>query len=314
MSDATFFLAIDAGGTKTDFLLADASRELARVRTGSIKLLNTLPEIAENHLVEALRELEQLSGIAPTRITRTCIGTSGYSVPLVADWIREQFQWRTRGELLLCGDEEIALEAAFPGGRGVLALAGTGANVVGRTSDGRMARAGGWGPVLADEGSGHWIGLQAIRAGFRAKDEGRQTELLKAVQREWKLETIRELIQAGNTNPPPPFAELTRVVMDCAARGDVIAREVLEQGGKEMARLVAIVIDKLSLLESESATVPEIAVAGSILQSVAPVRDAMVAELRRRWSQVTVLLKSVDPVQGALWRARAAETNASVAS
>ena len=33
----SFFLALDAGGTKTDYVLADETRELARVRTGTIK-------------------------------------------------------------------------------------------------------------------------------------------------------------------------------------------------------------------------------------------------------------------------------------
>lgn len=304
-----YFLAIDAGGTKTDLLLADATRELARVRTGSIKLLNTPPEIAEEHLVQALVEIEQISGIAAARITRTCIGTSGYSVPLVADWIREQFQWRTRGELLLCGDEEIALDAAFEGRRGILALAGTGSNVVGRTAAGRMARAGGWGPVLADEGSGHWIGLQAIRAALRARDEGRPTELLDAVLRTWKLAELRELIQLGNASSRPPFANLTPAVAECAERGDEVAAEVLELGGAEMARLVGLVIDGIARIEGEAAGVPEVALAGSILQSVAPVRESMVTALRRRWPEITVLLTSVDPVQGALWRARTTMTS-----
>ena len=305
LGEGPYFLAIDAGGTKTDLLLADATRELARVRTGSIKLLNVPPEIAEANLVEGLRELEEMSGVAAEWITRTCVGTSGYSVPLVADWIREQFAWRTRGELVLCGDEEIALDAAFEGRRGVLALAGTGSNVVGRTADGRMARAGGWGPVLADEGSGHWIGLEAIKAGLRARDEGRATELLAAVMRAWKLDDLRELIQLGNATARPPFAELTRVVVECAESGDAVAREVLELGGVEMARVVGLVIASLMRMEGEAAGVPEVAVAGSILQSVGMVRETMLAVLRRRWPEVRISLMAVDPVQGALWRARA---------
>jgi glucosamine kinase len=62
------------------------------------------------------------------------------------------------GEILLCGDVEIALDAAFRGGTGILVIAGTGSNVVGRAEDGRMHRAGGWGPAVGDKGSGHWIG------------------------------------------------------------------------------------------------------------------------------------------------------------
>ena len=72
-------------------------------------------------------------------VTRTCIGTAGENVPLVKDWLRESITARVGGELLILGDVEIALDAAFPGRAGVLVLAGTGSNVVGphrwRTAD-----------------------------------------------------------------------------------------------------------------------------------------------------------------------------------
>ena len=58
------------------------------------------------------------------------------------------------GDILLAGDEEIALDAAFSGGAGVLVVAGTGSNLIGRAGDGRLIHVGGWGPVLADEGLG----------------------------------------------------------------------------------------------------------------------------------------------------------------
>src|SRR5216683_1892341 len=109
----SFFLALDAGGTKTDYVLADETRELARVRTG----------------------------ISMTQVTRTCVGTAGETVPLVKDWLRESISARVGGGLLILGDVEIALEAAFPGRAGVLVMAGTGSNVVGRTIAGELISA-----------------------------------------------------------------------------------------------------------------------------------------------------------------------------
>src|SRR6478672_6198754 len=52
-SQSRYFLAIDGGGTKAEFLLADDSAELARVRGGSIKILNISPEVAEANFIEA---------------------------------------------------------------------------------------------------------------------------------------------------------------------------------------------------------------------------------------------------------------------
>ena len=72
----SFFLALDAGGTKTDYVLADETRELARVRTGTIKRMRTDAETAAQNLDSALRQLTALSGVPMHSITRTCVGTA----------------------------------------------------------------------------------------------------------------------------------------------------------------------------------------------------------------------------------------------
>ena len=137
-----FYLAIDAGGTKTDYLLADDTRELARIRSATIKRLRVDADTAARTLDAALTQLAALGRISLRDITRTCIGTAGESVPLVSNWLRESFSARVAGDLLLLGDVEIALDAAFPGQPGVLVLAGTGSNVAGRAPSGVITSPG----------------------------------------------------------------------------------------------------------------------------------------------------------------------------
>lgn len=302
----TYYLAVDAGGTKAEFLLADDSSELARARVGSIKILNTAADLAAANFAQAAQQLEQLSGVSLTQVTRTCIGTAGFSAPSVIAWLREQHARRIGGDLILCGDEEIALDAAFQGGRGILALAGTGSNIIGRTADGRRVGAGGWGPVLGDEGSGHWIGLEAVRALFRAIDEGRETILEQPILNAWGLDSREQLIQVGNSVGPLKFAELTRAVVECATEGDALASEVLRSAGEEMARFVALVIRRMQEMEPQQPAPPEVAIAGSILHSIPAVRSAMTSALRRSWPNIVVHSQAVDAVLGALWRARVA--------
>ncbi len=223
----SFFLALDAGGTKTDYLLADETRELARVRTGTIKRMRVDAATASQNLESALTQLSAQTGVSMASITRTCIGTAGESVPLVRDWLQSSFSARVGGGLLILGDVEIALEAAFPGRAGVLALAGTGSNVLGRTSGGQLITAGGWGPALADQGSGHRIGLESLRATFLAKDEERQTLLLSAVMDFWQLSSLDSLVEYANSRPAPDYSKLTEVVVRCAELGDETALGVL---------------------------------------------------------------------------------------
>jgi N-acetylglucosamine kinase-like BadF-type ATPase len=299
-----YFLAIDAGGTKTDFVLADETRVLARHRTGTIKRLRTDTDTALQNLDAGLAELTAASGVAMSSVLRTCIGTAGESVPLVADWLRHTVAERVGGSLLLLGDVEIALDAAFRGGPGVLVLAGTGSNVAGRTPSGAMATAGGWGPMLADQGSGHAIGANALRAIFLSIDEGRTTKLQEAVLEFWDLASIDLLVEHANRTPTPDVSRLTYLVLACAESGDALAQEVLRTEGEQLAYLVRLLIRRLRILQGDATFVPPLAFAGSIMERVAPVRNALVAALREEFPQLQASAGVVDPIEGALWRAR----------
>jgi glucosamine kinase len=283
-----FFLALDVGGTKTDYLLAD--------ETGTIKRMRTDAQTASANLDQALADLTHRAGISMQSITTTCIGTAGESVPLVADWLREAIGTRVSGSLLLLGDVEIALDAAFHGGVGVLAMAGTGSNVAGRMHDGSLTTAGGWGPALADQGSGHRIGLEGLRQAFLA------THLLDAVLKFWKLSSIDLLIEYGNSQPPPDFSRLTELILDHARQGDEIAASVLRQEGESLAYLVRLVIRRMTI--GPQSTLPSIAFTGSILEKVQPVRDALIASVRREFPTIQTLDGVIDPIAGAIWRAR----------
>jgi len=300
----SFFLALDAGGTKTDYVLADETSELARVRTGTIKRMRTDAETAAGNLDFALRQLTEQSGVSMQSITRTCVGTAGESVPLVADWLRHAITSRVSGELLLLGDVEIALDAAFQGEAGVLVLAGTGSNVAARTSTGALISAGGWGPALADQGSGQKIGLESLRAAFLAKDEGRATRLLQDAMDFWQLTGLNLLVEHANSVPPPDFSTLTELVLRAAESGDEVAAEVLRKEGEALAYLVRLVMRRLQSEAGNHGWVPPIAFAGSIMEKVGPVRAALVAAVQLEFGDVRVLSGTVDPIAGAIWRAR----------
>jgi glucosamine kinase len=299
-----YFLAVDAGGTKTDFVLADEHRELARARTGTIKRMRVDAATAERNLEQALAELIAKTGMSLGTIACTCVGTAGESVPLVADWIREEFTTRVGGKLLLLGDVEIALDAAFPGAPGVLILAGTGSNVAGRSSNGTLTTAGGWGPALSDQGSGHRIGSEALRALFLARDEERPSLLLEAVMTLWELDSIDDLIAYANRLPAPDFSRLAEIVLACAQQGDAVALSVLRREGRDLAHLASLIIRRLQRTSPELGWTPPVAFAGSIPEKIAPMREAMIDALQREFPSLVTLPGVVDPLRGALWRAR----------
>ncbi|QNI38006.1 N-acetylglucosamine kinase [Edaphobacter albus] len=298
------YLAVDLGGTKTEYVLADETRELARVRGGTIKRMRTDEGTADQNFIQALAELEKKSGLSIRDVARSCVGAAGITVALVTDWVRKVFAEHVGGELILVGDVEIALDGAFFGGPGVLVMAGTGSNVAGRSSTGRLTTAGGYGPALGDQGSGARIGQQALRDIFIAIDEERETTLLPAILKLWDLPGIDELVGYANRIPSPDLTKLAPVVLACAEAGDAVAQQVLHREAEELAHLVRIVINRLRKDDPRPDWIPDLAFTGSILEHVAPVREGIVEELRRDTPALKVIPGMVDPLLGALWRAR----------
>lgn len=298
------YLAVDLGGTKTEYVLADETQELARVRSGTIKRMRTDATTAEQNFDQAIRELEVKSGRSIRDVTRSCVGAAGVTVALVTDWIKKIFAEHVGGSLILVGDVEIALDGAFFGGPGVLVMAGTGSNVAGRTTAGRLTTAGGWGPVLSDQGSGSRIGQQALRDAALALDEERATILLPAILKAWNLKDFDELVAYANQIPAPDFTKLAPVVVSCADAGDAVAQQVLRREAEELAHLARIVIDRLRREDSRPDWLPDLAFTGSILEHVSAIREGIVEILRQELPDLKVVPGMVDPTAGALWRAR----------
>jgi N-acetylglucosamine kinase-like BadF-type ATPase len=308
------FVAIDGGGTKTQCWVADESRVLGRARCGTVKLMNVGEEVATHRLKALVQEAAEDAGVAlngdgrRSGVAHTCMGLAGVRSETVRRWADTTLRAVLGGDVLLCGDEEIALDAAFHGGPGVLVIAGTGSNVMGRCSDGRLVHAGGWGPMLGDEGSGHWIGLEAVRVGLRALDRGVETCLLRETVGFWDLGDMEEglglLVAKANHRPRPDFAELTAVVASCAEAGDELAIGVLERAGEELAAQVRLVMSKMKTSGCAATDTTRVAFTGSVLGRIARVRRAMEEQLRVAMPEVEVAQEAVEPLEGALWRAR----------
>ena len=239
------YLAVDAGGTRTSFLLADDQRELARTTTGTIKRMRADAATAAGNLDMALNELTLASGIAMSSVTATCVGAAGYTVPLVVDWMHEAFAARVGGRFLLAGDVEIALDAGFEGAPGVLLLSGTGSNVAGRLASGEIITAGGWGPALSDQASGYGIGRAGLRAAVVERDERGESPLLQAILNLWHLADFQALVDVANRQPPPDLSRLAPLVVAQAAAGDPVARQVIEAESAELARLARIILRRV---------------------------------------------------------------------
>ena len=294
-----FFLGIDGGGTKTRSIVGDEKSQLGVGSSSSSKVQRVGEACARDALAAAVHEACVQAGISPRQIARTCAGITGSARPEIAGAMRDLMTGIFGGQVEIVGDVEIAFEDAFAARPGVVVIAGTGSIAYGRNSNGETARAGGWGYAISDEGSGHWIGVEAVRASLREHDRGQPSGLLKRLVEKLGAKDFEDFIVRLNGNPAVDFAALFPAVLAASENGDGVATEILTHAGQELAGLVGLVIDRLFAEQSLL-----VATHGGVLASSTIVRKYFAEELKSRYSRAACLEREIDPARGALDRAR----------
>jgi len=298
-----FYLGIDGGGTKTRCVLGDEHNVLADAAAGGSNVVRRGEAKARESLHEAVHRICQMAQVSPQQIHAVSMGASGAGRPEIAAKVCSILRELTSAQTLIevVGDHVIALQAAFGAGPGVIAISGTGSVVFGRDPAGSIARAGGWGFAISDEGSGQWIGRHAVSAVFRAHDRAGKTSLTPLILEAWKLTDLDALVQLANSTPPPEFQRLFPIVLHAAREGDSIARELLSRAGIEMAALATVALRRIA---PDPPHVP-VATTGSVFRQSAEVCRIFYNQLKTDFPQIAFHEDFVDPVMGALELARA---------
>ena len=294
-------LGIDGGGTRTRAAIAEGERVVAFAENGSIKRLRVGAAVAEENLRALLTEVYGQAGVKGLRAASA--GVASASMPGVPEWIQAVFADFGVERSEVVGDEVIALDAAFKGGPGILQIAGTGTNCIGRAPDGGRESAGGWSSRLGDEGSGYWIGLHAVRRGLQAYDREEPTRILEVVGNIWNTASIEELVNLGDSTPGPDFAALAPAVSQLAEEGDEVALGVLRQAATDLVENVLLVRAKLRRKHNLTEEVP-VAWIGSVIGKARLVREGFFAGLKAAAPQMPVLDREVNGIDGAVWRAQ----------
>lgn len=293
-------LGIDGGGTNTRASIAQNGRILAFAENGSIKRLRVGVAAAEENFRSILAEVYKQAGVQ--RVAAACAGVASPTMPGVPEWITAVLNDFKAERSEVVGDEVIALDAAFRGGAGILQIAGTGSNCIGRAPDGKRESSGGWSSRLGDEGSGYWIGLHAVRRALKAHDREEPSRVLETVGAIWETKTLDELVNLGDSTPGPDFAALAPAITQLAEEGDPVALGVLKQAAADLIDSVLLVRAKLRRKHNLTEEVP-VAWTGSVLGKARMVREDFFAGLRKAAPQMPVLDYEVKGIDGALWRA-----------
>src|SRR5437868_15061777 len=185
------YLRIDGGGSKTAFLLVDEYyNEICHVETGPSNYLSVGPDAAKEAIAQGISQLTERPGIV-------CAGFAGAGRPEGVTFYRELLHSLIPGvQVIIESDAFVASIGSIGIDPGILLIAGTGSIVIGRDKERSMFRVGGWGPHFGDEGSGFWIGREAVRAALRSIDSQSPTEFTERVAANLGLKSISEIVGA----------------------------------------------------------------------------------------------------------------------
>jgi N-acetylglucosamine kinase-like BadF-type ATPase len=290
-------LGIDAGGTKTVCqLVTERGDLLAETRGGGANLQAVGELQVEKALHDVMEEALDDRGIVPAAI---CLGIAGVDRPEDAQIVRGIMKRiGYKAKVLIVNDALVALEAGAPDQPGVVVIAGTGSIAYGRNAEREAARAGGWGYVLGDEGSGYWIGRAALRAVLREADRrGPQTRLTALLLEYFKVHHAQDLIHEvyHRMLRPTEIASLALSVQTAFKAGDAVAIGILRAAANELESSALSVARRLDLVGTPFPFI----LAGGMFRALPWLHEELDRRLKLASPGSTVQLLDIEPAVGA---------------
>ena len=246
----THVIGIDAGGTKTVCLLADEQGNIvASARAGGANLQAVGELEVEKVLHRVMEEAIGNRAVVPAAICLGMAGVDRHDDFAIVSAIMRRIGHKAR--IVVVNDALVALEAGAPGQPGIVVISGTGSISYGRNAKGEAARAGGWGYVLGDEGSGYWIGRAALRAVLRQADRrGTDTVLTDLLLKHFGVSAPPELIHEvyNKDLKPSAIGALATCVQSAFSQGDAVAIGILRGAANELEMFALSVARRLELI------------------------------------------------------------------
>ena len=284
-----YVLGIDAGGTKTLAAVADLRGNFLGCGLGESGNFDDLgAAAAQKNIAAAVEAACQAAGLpAAGGFTSVFFGGAGVSSEVDRAVVRQMMLNLRLAEPERAGvdhDIRIALAGGLSGRPGLVLITGTGTACYGRNAAGAAWRSGGWGPLISDDGSGYWLGLQAMRAAVMAFDRrGGPTVLFETVLAHLGLDDINEIMHRIYVRglSRAEMAAMAQLVLHAAGEGDAVAIEIIRQGAEAMAESVLAAARELGLADRGS--VCEVALVGGLQNAgevyIGPLRRAILARL-----------------------------------
>ena len=301
----SLILGVDGGGTKTHAVITDETgRTLGEGFGGPTNIDDHTLETASLNLGCAINEARANAKLETKPFDAAFLGIAGVVSEADRGLVQElarRLELGTPERLGVDHDARVALAGGLSDRPGLVLIAGTGSACFGLGANGQRHLTGGWGHLLADEGSGYWLGLEALRAAVRGFDgRGKRSNLerraLAFLGIHGPEEIMHRVYVVGLSRSE--LAAFAPTTLEVAASGDPVAREIVERGAKALAETVEVTAARTKLVT------PEIVMVGGILKSEVML-EPLRAHLLARLPEMRIVAAEQSPAHGACLLARA---------
>jgi len=294
-----YFLGIDGGGTKTQAAICDETgRVLGVGLSGASGIDSVGADAATVSIGAAVKAARDQTGRPDVSFASVFFGMAGVVAEADRDIVRAVARRVQLGAAIhVDHDIRIALAGGLSGRPGIALIAGTGSSCFGMNAAGERWQSGGWGHIISDEGSSYWFGWNAIRLAAGAGDGRWQTALYAPVMRQLGIADVADLHQRLYTQgiSKAEIAGFAPLVMETAAASDALAQQLIRQGVRELAQMVAAVARRLGWQDAPC----EVTLTGGLWRAGKVVLTPFGAVLAETLPQASIVMPELPPVIGA---------------
>ena len=237
-----YIIGLDGGGTKTKCIIAEETgKPVLETSGGPSGILSIGAEKAALNILELINSgINQLNA-SIENVTIILAGVAGAGRKIHADQLKSLLLGKLPEgftNVYIESDARIALEGALAGESGAVLIAGTGSVIFGKDNSEKIHRAGGFGRVIGDEGSGYSIGVKTLRL-ISGMIDGRKSagKIFERFRDIFHINNEDDLINLVH-NPGFDIASVAMFTIKSADEGINEAKEILEEESEELIKQI----------------------------------------------------------------------------
>lgn len=245
-----YIVGLDGGGTKTKCIFTDKNGKPAlELSGGPANFLSIGNDKAAGNIISLVKSGLTKLDSSFDDILIIMAGISGAGRKLHADMLKDSLLKKLPEDftnIFVESDARVALEGALAGEPGAVLIAGTGSVVFGKDKSGKIHRAGGFGRVAGDEGSGYSIGVKTLRSIACMLDGRTQPdEMFDKFKTIFHIDSEDDLISLIH-NPGFDAASIAIFTIRCADDDIKTAKQILNDEAFELINQVQAIKGKIN--------------------------------------------------------------------